>query len=93
MPGCAWPRRRTWSAGRSTVPLFPDFNTFEPFAESIPTPWSKAGGILPMPIDGRYLMYFGEGSIYYAWSEDLIHWTPCANDEPIHAADAGGHLR
>ena len=25
-------------------PLFPDFNTFEPNAEGIPTPWSKAGG-------------------------------------------------
>lgn len=36
-----------------------------------------------MPIDGRYLMYFGEGSIWYAWSEDLIHWTPGPNDEPI----------
>ena len=40
-------------------------------------PWSKAGGILPVPIDGRYLMYFGEGSIWYAWSDDLIHWEPC----------------
>jgi beta-1,2-mannosidase len=64
-------------------PLFPDFNTFLPQGNGVDGPWSKAGGILPVPIDGRYLMYFGEGSIYYAWSEDLIHWTPCSNDEPV----------
>ena len=28
-------------------------------------------------------MYFGEGSIYYAWSDDLIHWEPCPQDEPL----------
>jgi predicted GH43/DUF377 family glycosyl hydrolase len=71
-------------------PLFPDFNTFEPHAAEVPTPWSKAGGILATPIDGRYLMYFGEGSIYYAWSEDLIHWTPCAQDEPLMVPTATG---
>lgn len=64
-------------------PMFPDFNTFLPVGNGVDAPWSKAGAILPVPIDGRYLMYFGEGSIYYAWSEDLIHWTPCSNDEPI----------
>ncbi|MEP6665059.1 MAG: glycoside hydrolase family 130 protein [Nocardioidaceae bacterium] len=64
-------------------PLFPDFNTFLPIGHGSPEPWSKAGGILPVPIDGRYLMYFGEGSIWYAWSDDLIHWTPGPNDSPI----------
>lgn len=64
-------------------PMFPDFNTFLPVGNGIDAPWSKAGAILPVPIDGRYLMYFGEGSIWYAWSEDLIHWTPCSNDDPI----------
>ena len=64
-------------------PMFPDFNTFEPNGNGVPAPWSKAGGILPTPIDGRYLMYFGEGSIYYAWSDDLIHWEPCPQDEPL----------
>ena len=29
-------------------------------------PWNKACGILPVPVHGRYLMYFGEGSIYRA---------------------------
>jgi predicted GH43/DUF377 family glycosyl hydrolase len=64
-------------------PLFPDFNTFLPGGDGITGPWSKAGGILSTPLDGRYLMYFGEGSIYHAWSDDLLHWTPCANDEPV----------
>ena len=58
-----------------------------------PTPWSKAGGILATPIDGRYLMYFGEGSIYYAWSDDLIHWTPCPQDEPIMVPTPRRHVR
>ena len=43
-----------------------------------------------MPIDGRYLMYFGEGSIYYAWSDDLMHWTPCPQDEPLMVPTAPG---
>jgi predicted GH43/DUF377 family glycosyl hydrolase len=63
--------------------IFPEFNTFLPQGNGLPGPWSKAGGILPVPVDGRYLMYFGEGSIYYAWSEDLLHWTPCPQDEPV----------
>jgi predicted GH43/DUF377 family glycosyl hydrolase len=71
---------RTWD---KHGPMFPDFNTFWPHADRVPSPWSKAGGILPVPVDGRYLMYFGEGSIFYAWSEDLLHWTPCAQDEPV----------
>jgi len=28
-------------------------------------------------------MFFGEGSIYTAWSDDLIHWKPCPQDEPL----------
>ncbi len=64
-------------------PMFPDFNTFLPAGHGTDAPWSKAGGILSVPINGRYLMYFGEGAIWYAWSDDLIHWTPGSNDEPI----------
>ena len=74
-------------------PLFPDFNTFEPNAAEVPTPWSKAGAILATPIDGRYLMYFGEGSIYHAWSDDLIHWDAGAAGRAADAADADGHVR
>ncbi len=64
-------------------PLFTDFNTFAPQGNGVDSPWSKAGAILPVPLDGRYLMYFGEGSIWYAWSDDLIHWQPCSNDDPV----------
>jgi predicted GH43/DUF377 family glycosyl hydrolase len=71
-------------------PLFPDFNTFEPNAADVPTPWSKAGGILAEPVDGRYLMFFGEGSIYTAWSEDLLHWTPAAQDDPLMVPTPAG---
>lgn len=63
-------------------PLFPDFNTFWPAQAPAPV-WSKAGGILDTPVDGRYLMYFGEGSIFHAWSDDLLHWTPAPNDRPV----------
>ena len=35
-------------------------------------------------------MYFGEGSIYHAWSDDLIHWKPCSNDEPLMVPTAPG---
>jgi predicted GH43/DUF377 family glycosyl hydrolase len=64
-------------------PLFPKFNTFLPQGHGQDGPWSKAGAILSVPVDGRYLMYFGEGSLWYAWSDDLIHWEPCSNDEPL----------
>lgn len=64
-------------------PLFPDFDTFQPQGHGQVGPWSKAGGILPQAVDGRYLMFFGEGSIWAATSEDLIHWTPLtADDQP-----------
>jgi predicted GH43/DUF377 family glycosyl hydrolase len=71
---------RTWT--KHGV-LFSDFDTFQPQGNDVPGPWSKAGGILPVQVDGRWLMYFGEGSIWYAWSDDLLHWTPCPQDEPV----------
>lgn len=64
-------------------PMFPGFNTFWPSVDAPQGQWSKAGAILDTPIDGRYLMYFGEGSIFHAWSDDLLHWTPAANDRPL----------
>lgn len=36
--------------------------------------WSKAGAIVPQKIQGRYWMYFGEGYVYLAYSEDLDTW-------------------
>lgn len=70
-------------------PMFPDYFTF-PLSDRKPSrPWSKAGGILATPVNGRYLMYFGEGCIYWAESEDLLHWRPCPEDEPVLAPEPG----
>lgn len=38
--------------------------------------WSKSGAIVPMKINGKYYMYFGDSDMWIAYSEDLIHWTP-----------------
>ncbi|MFI5778015.1 GDSL-type esterase/lipase family protein [Nocardia sp. NPDC051570] len=70
-------------------PLFPDFNTWGTLPYGPEIPWNKAGVIHSEPIDGKYYMYFGEGCIYYATSEDLLHWTPCPQDEPIHTPTPG----
>ena len=43
--------------------------------------WTKAGAILPEPIDGRYWMYFGDTDVWAAHSEDLLTWT--ALPEPV----------
>lgn len=43
--------------------------------------WTKAGAILPQRIDGRFVMYFGEGTVFVAYSDDLLHWT--AADQPV----------
>ncbi|MGH3088497.1 MAG: glycoside hydrolase family 130 protein [Rubrobacteraceae bacterium] len=43
--------------------------------------WSKSGAILEEPVGGRYVMYFGDTSIWAANSEDLKNWTPI--DEPV----------
>ena len=43
--------------------------------------WSKSGAILEDPIGGGYVMYFGDTSIWAAYSDDLIHWVP--NEEPV----------
>ena len=34
-------------------PLFPDFNTFEPNADGVPTPWSKAGARMTTNREGK----------------------------------------
>ncbi len=71
------PDLRTWT---KHGPIFEDFDTFRTVDPRGHT-WSKAGVIVPQQIDGRWWMYFGEGAIYWATSEDLIHWTPGTSDE------------
>jgi predicted GH43/DUF377 family glycosyl hydrolase len=65
-------------------PLFPDFRT-----RGVDKPWSKSGAILAKPLNGRYVMYFGDKDIYYAWSSDLIHWTPGPVDDPVMRPQPG----
>lgn len=38
------------------------------------TEWSKSGGIFPEKIGGKFLMMFGEYRIWFASSDDGIHW-------------------
>jgi len=77
---------RTWTRHG---PLFPGFDTF---ATTDPRghDWSKAGVIVPVRMQGRWWMYFGEGGIYWATSDDLLHWTPGTPDtEPMYAPTPG----
>ncbi|WP_082391424.1 glycoside hydrolase family 130 protein [Thermococcus sp. EP1] len=37
-------------------------------------PWTKSGAILPVKINGSYIMFFGDWKIWIAYSKDLIHW-------------------
>ena len=34
-------------------------------------------------------MYFGDKDIYFAWSTDLIHWTPGPVDDPVMRPQPG----
>jgi beta-1,2-mannosidase len=65
-------------------PLFPNFQT-----RGVGKPWSKSAAILSKPLGGRYIMYFGDEDIYFAWSTDLIHWTPGPVDKPVMRPQAG----
>lgn len=59
-------------------PLFPDLDTWQSVPWMIEhrghRPWNKAGGIVPVAIDGLWHMYVGEGAIYHATSKDLLNW-------------------
>lgn len=66
-------------------PLFHGFDTFAVTHTPRRGDWSKAGVIVPYQLKGKWWMYFGEGSIYWATSDDLIHWTPGTPDtEPLY---------
>ncbi|QGN33000.1 glycoside hydrolase family 130 protein [Microlunatus sp. Gsoil 973] len=71
-------------------PILPaGYDTFAPVDGDRGRTWSKAGVIHPQKIDGLYYLYFGEGAIFYATSSDLLHWTPCPQDRPIHTPTPG----
>jgi predicted GH43/DUF377 family glycosyl hydrolase len=77
---------RTWT---KHGPIFEDFDTFRTL-DPRGFNWSKAGVIVPQRIDGKWWMYFGEGAIYWATSDDLLHWTPGTPDtEPMYSPTPG----
>ncbi len=60
------------------------------FEENVRKIWSKSGSIvcrlegdrmIATKIQGKYWMYWGEGSIYAATSDDLISWNPLLTEE------------
>lgn len=75
---------RTWT---KHGPIVPGVNTFAGVRETPGPDWSKGGVILPEPVDGRYLMWFGEGNIHLATSTDLLHWDVVA--EPVLRPEPG----
>jgi predicted GH43/DUF377 family glycosyl hydrolase len=69
---------------------FAEFDTFAATRTPHGRAWSKAGVIVPQKMQGRWWMYFGEGSIYWATSEDLLHWTPgTGQDDPMYTPTPG----
>ena len=53
-------------------------------------PWNKAGVIHPRRLLGQWWMWFGEGAIYAATSDDLRTWTPVTDEEhPLHRPTPG----
>jgi len=76
---------RTWE--RHGVVL-PELNSFAGHEGGPTGPWTKAGGILPTKVDGRWLMYVGEGSVYLAESDDLLHWR-LVSEQPVLAPEPG----
>lgn len=75
-------------------PLFPDFDTWaaSPWLPLVRArkPWNKAGVIHSRQIGGKWWMWFGEGSIYAATSDDLRTWTPVSDElDPLHRPTPG----
>ena len=36
--------------------------------------WCKSGAIVPVKINGKYVMYFGDSNIWIAYSDDMTRW-------------------
>jgi predicted GH43/DUF377 family glycosyl hydrolase len=75
---------RTWT---KHGPVVPGINTFAGIRETPGADWSKGGVILPECVDGKWLMWFGEGNVHLATSDDLLHWTP--SPEPVLRPEPG----
>lgn len=53
------------------------------------SPWTKSGAIVPRKINGQYVMYFGEGRILMATSQDGLHWDYPQDPTPVFATRHG----
>ncbi|ROS78939.1 glycoside hydrolase family 130 protein [Cellulomonas sp. PhB143] len=80
---------RTWT---KHGPMLPGFSTFRGLHPDREEEWSKGGAILPEPVDGEYLMYFGEGAVYMARSSDLLHWHVDPDAAPVLVPEPGGFM-
>jgi predicted GH43/DUF377 family glycosyl hydrolase len=85
------PDLRSWT---KHGPMLPDFDTWaaSPLLPAIRQrkPWNKAGVIHSRRLGGKWWMWFGEGAIYAATSEDLRTWTPISDElEPLHRPTPG----
>jgi len=59
-----------------------DLKTWEKHGVLFPElEWSKSGAILDVPVDGQYLMYFGDTHLWLARSTDLVRWQ--LDPEPV----------
>jgi predicted GH43/DUF377 family glycosyl hydrolase len=47
------------------------------------SPWTKSGAVVPRRIGGVYIMYFGEGKIRLAQSDDGVHWRYPLDPTPV----------
>lgn len=73
-------------------PLFEGFSTFRGLDPERERSWSKGGAILTEPVDGEYLMYFGEGAVYLARSTDLVRWRVDPDARPVLRPEPGGFM-
>jgi predicted GH43/DUF377 family glycosyl hydrolase len=75
-------------------PMLPDFDTWasSPLLSRVRArkPWNKAGVIHSRQLGGKWWMWFGEGAIYAATSDDLRTWTPVSDEQhPLHRPTPG----
>lgn len=62
----------TWSQRRIIFPDWREGRWVHPSQKA----WNKAAALFPEKINDKYLLFFGDDSIWQAHSDDLITWTP-----------------
>ncbi|MBU4217276.1 hypothetical protein L6270_02265 [Candidatus Parcubacteria bacterium] len=62
----------------------------KPQTKEMSKEWSKSGAIFPEKINGKFLMLFGEHRIWFAESDDGLHWT--GDEEPFLEPRTGDYF-